>query len=168
MSNTNLQSFSDFLETPIGYLWISASDKGLTALAFKEFKPDSINQNKITEQAKGELTEYFAGQRQVFSVPLAAKGTDFQTQVWNTLSTIPFGKTCSYLDIATTIGNVKACRAVGAANGKNPIPVIVPCHRVIGANQKLTGFAGGLGRKAWLLKHENAFESKEIDALMAE
>ena len=141
-----------------------ADDRGLNALSFEETRPIHLR-IPITEHAKRELTEYL-GKRHEFTVPLAAKGTDFQTQVWEQLSQIPFGKTCSYLDIATAIGNVKACRAVGAANGKNPIPVIVPCHRVIGSNQKLTGFAGGLGRKAWLLKHENAFDSKEVKNLV--
>lgn len=158
--------FTDFVDTPIGYLWITANDAGLTALEFKEVKPPHCESNSVTALAKHQLEEYFAGSRQVFSVPLDAKGTEFQAHVWQKLTDIPFGKTCSYLDIATAVGNVKACRAVGAANGKNPIPIIVPCHRVIGSNQKLTGFASGLGRKAWLLKHENAFDSKEVTALM--
>lgn len=166
MTFEETKPYIDFIDTPIGFLWIEADDRGLNALSFEETKPTHLRANSVTEHAKRELTEYFAGKRHEFTVPLAAKGTDFQTQVWEQLSQIPFGKTCSYLDIATAIGNVKACRAVGAANGKNPIPVIVPCHRVIGSNQKLTGFAGGLGRKAWLLKHENAFDSKEVKNLV--
>jgi methylated-DNA-[protein]-cysteine S-methyltransferase len=115
----------------------------------------------MTELAKQQLLEYFSEKRRSFSIPLAATGTEFQQSVWQALGQIPFGETCSYLDIAKSIGNPKACRAVGAANGKNPIPIIVPCHRVIGSNQKLTGFAGGLDRKAWLLTHENALQGAD-------
>ena len=101
-----------------------------------------------------QLDEYFSGKRKTFDVPLDAKGTKFQKQVWRELQKIPFGKTLSYGDIAKKIKNPKASRAVGGANNKNPIAIVVPCHRVIGANGKLVGYAGGLHRKAWLLKHE--------------
>lgn len=101
-----------------------------------------------------QLQEYFAGEREDFDLAVAPHGTAFQRQVWQALTTIPYGQTTSYLAIATAIGNKKACRAVGAANGKNPIPIVIPCHRVIGTDGSLTGFAGGLGTKVQLLSLE--------------
>ncbi len=101
-----------------------------------------------------QLNEYFNNTRTTFNVPLDTKGTAFQQSVWQALLNVPYGKTNTYGDIATALSNPKAVRAVGAANGKNPISIIVPCHRIIGANSKLTGYAGGLERKSWLLKHE--------------
>lgn len=106
------------------------------------------------QQALKQLKEYFAGQRTCFSLPLAATGTAFQQQVWQALVHIPYGQSCSYGAIADFIQNPKAVRAVGAANGRNPLAIVVPCHRVIGNNGSLTGYAGGLGRKVWLLQHE--------------
>jgi methylated-DNA-[protein]-cysteine S-methyltransferase len=101
------------------------------------------------------LSEYFAQKRKHFQLPLAAKGTNFQQGVWAALCNIEYGQTASYLDIATNVGNPKACRAVGAANGKNPIAIVVPCHRIIGSNGTLTGYAGGMNRKSYLLALEN-------------
>jgi len=106
------------------------------------------------DDIRRQLDEYFAGKRQNFSVPLAPEGTPFQQSVWNALCTIAYSATCSYGDIARHIGKPTASRAVGAANGANPIPIIIPCHRVIGASCKLTGFGGGLPTKRWLLSHE--------------
>ena len=108
----------------------------------------------LTALAAEQLQAYFAGNLQQFSLPLAAGGTAFQQQVWQALTTVPYGKTASYGDIAKAINNPKGVRAVGLANGKNPIGIIVPCHRVIGANGTLTGYAGGVDKKAWLLVHE--------------
>jgi methylated-DNA-[protein]-cysteine S-methyltransferase len=105
-------------------------------------------------ETERQLGEYFAGTRTRFELPLEACGSDFEKKVWRALKKIPYGTTRSYLDLAKAIGSPKACRAVGAANSKNPLPIVVPCHRVIGANGKLTGFAGGLDRKATLLAHE--------------
>lgn len=161
MNHRQVTQFTDYITTPIGFLWIEANEQGLFALTFKETRVEQINPNAMTELAKQQLLEYFSEKRRSFSIPLAATGTEFQQSVWQALGQIPFGETCSYLDIAKSIGNPKACRAVGAANGKNPIPIIVPCHRVIGSNQKLTGFAGGLDRKAWLLTHENALQGAD-------
>jgi methylated-DNA-[protein]-cysteine S-methyltransferase len=115
---------------------------------------DEDAEHPVLKQAKRELDEYFTGTRTEFNLPLAALGTAFQQKVWQALITIPFGETWSYQDLADAIGNPKAVRAVGLANGKNPISIIVPCHRVIGKSGKLTGYAGGVERKAWLLKHE--------------
>lgn len=148
--------FYDFVETPIGWLKILASDDAITAIDFDAQPDTGRHGNALTERCIAQLTEYFAGQRQHFDLPLAAQGTSFQRSVWQALVRIPCGTTCSYQDIADTIGNPKAVRAVGAANGSNPIPIIVPCHRVIGRNGSLIGFGGGLPRKEWLLRHEGA------------
>ena len=108
----------------------------------------------VLARAAQQLAEYFAGTRSAFDLPLAAEGTPYQQRVWQTLATIPFGATWSYGQLARALGDPKASRAVGAANGKNPLWIIVPCHRVIGANGSLTGYAGGLAAKKWLLAHE--------------
>ena len=113
-----------------------------------------VGENEFTRQAERELTEYFAGKRSHFEVPLHFPGTDFQVAVWQALQSIPFGTTYSYQQIAEQVGSPKAVRAVGAANGNNRIAIIIPCHRVIGKNGKLTGYGGGLERKEWLLRHE--------------
>ena len=111
--------------------------------------------NAVTKEAKQQLSEYFNQQRKAFDLPLAPVGTQFQQNVWQQLCAIPYGETCSYADIAKQLNNPNAVRAVGSANGKNPISIVVPCHRVIGANGTLTGYAGGLTRKAALLTLEN-------------
>ncbi|WP_104403133.1 methylated-DNA--[protein]-cysteine S-methyltransferase [Vibrio penaeicida] len=148
------------LSSKLGDVTIQANDDGLLGIWFETYttKPNELGRedckHNVLAQACKQLTEYFEGSRKTFDVPLAAKGTDFQKQVWQTLTQIPFGETWSYQDLANTIGNPKAVRAVGLANGKNPISVIVPCHRVIGKSGKLTGYAGGLERKEALLKLE--------------
>ena len=114
----------------------------------------AIQRNDITEQCKKELAEYFSGCRKVFDLPLDPQGTDFQKDVWQCLSKIPFGESVTYLHIAKMVNKPKGSQAVGGANGRNPISIIVPCHRVIGANGSLTGYAGGIERKLWLLNHE--------------
>ncbi|MGS2718337.1 methylated-DNA--[protein]-cysteine S-methyltransferase [Eionea flava] len=156
--------FTDTYSSPLGTLLIEASDQGLTRLVFidtepapsgKHGSPDGENVvNSHTNHAKKELAEYFSGQLQQFTVRLDPKGTDFQRAVWQCLSQIPFGESVSYQDIANSIDNPKAVRAVGAANGRNPIAIIVPCHRVIGKDGSLTGYAWGVDAKAWLLEHE--------------
>ena len=145
--------FSQFIDSPLGLVRISATSDGISEVLFTDRSGDNTP-SSLTELAAQQLQAYFAGSLQHFSLPLAASGTAFQQQVWQALCTVPFGVTCSYADIAQRIGNNKAVRAVGAANGRNPIAIIVPCHRVIGANGTLTGYAGGLDKKAWLLKHE--------------
>ncbi|MGE3758408.1 MAG: methylated-DNA--[protein]-cysteine S-methyltransferase [Pseudobdellovibrionaceae bacterium] len=150
-------------KSPIGDLHIVASEKALVTLTFaktwpklkKDLKADLIEKkSKILDQTQQELSEYFKGRRKNFSIPLAPAGTVFQTQTWKALEKIPFGKTRSYLEQAKTMGRTKAIRAVGTANGRNPIAIIIPCHRVIGSNGKLTGYAGGLDIKETLLKLE--------------
>ena len=116
--------------------------------------PDSSSH--CLDAVRKQIDGYFAGRRTVFDLPLDLRGTDFQRRVWKQLLTVPFGQTATYPDIALALGNPQAVRAVGAANGQNPVSVIVPCHRIIASNGKLTGYGGGLWRKEWLLRHEGA------------
>lgn len=146
--------FSQYTESPLGLIRILATASGISAISFVTTRQTVDQPSAHTALAVQQLNAYFAGRLTHFSLPLAASGTVFQQQVWRQLCGIPFGQTCSYADIARGISNAKAVRAVGAANGRNPIAIVVPCHRVIGANGTLTGYAGGLDKKAWLLKHE--------------
>jgi methylated-DNA-[protein]-cysteine S-methyltransferase len=146
--------FIDYLYSPLGILQVQADTSGLKAIGFVEAPTTSIQPNQITAKTKQQLKEYFTGDRQLFDLPSSVKGTEFQQQVWRQLALIPYGQTCSYQDIANRINNPKAVRAVGSANGKNPLTIVVPCHRVIGANGSLTGYAWGMSRKEYLLKHE--------------
>jgi methylated-DNA-[protein]-cysteine S-methyltransferase len=150
------------MDTPVGRLKLVASEKGLAAVLWPDDNPKRVPLNDLTEdasnpfllQAQAELTDYFAGKRRAFTLPLDFNGTGFQKSVWQALLTISYGETRSYGQIAAQLGRHTASRAVGAANGKNPISIIAPCHRVIGTNGKLTGFAGGLETKAHLLALE--------------
>lgn len=150
------------IATPVGDLTLIASHQGLSAILWENegsqrvlLKPVSRDdQHPILCETERQLREYFAGQRQQFDLPYDTVGTEFQKKVWQALITIPFGETRSYRQIAEQIGHPKAVRAVGAANGKNPLSIVAPCHRVIGSNGKLTGFAGGLPVKAFLLELE--------------
>ena len=146
-------SYQDHLETPVGKMQITANQQAVTSIYFVD-KTDAVNPNGITARAKQQLQEYFDGERQQFDLPLQARGTKFQQQVWDALCSIEYGQTCSYSDIAVMIENPKAVRAVGAANGKNPLTIGVPCHRIIGRDGSLTGYASGTQRKSWLLNHE--------------
>ncbi len=143
-------------ESPLGPITISATERGVSRLSFSsdEASVDSRVSNAHIERCVRELDEYFSGTRRAFDVPLALGGTAFEARVWQALLAVPFGETCSYLDIANSIRNPKAIRAVGRANGSNPIGIIVPCHRVIGGDGSLVGYAGELWRKRWLLDHE--------------
>lgn len=147
----------DYLETPIGVLRLVSEDGHLTRIEFEnqysEHADRSAGDTVLHESAR-QLSEYFAGQRRVFSLPLAPGGTPFQRAVWRALRDIPYGESRSYRDIARAVGNPAAVRAVGAANGRNPLPIVVPCHRVIGSDGRLTGFAGGLEAKSFLLQLE--------------
>ncbi|MCG2609618.1 methylated-DNA--[protein]-cysteine S-methyltransferase [Acinetobacter sp. SM34] len=152
------------MASPVGNLKLVANDTALVAVLWENENPKRVRLAELMEQVdhpillatQKQLTEYFAGKRQQFDLPLDFEGTEFQQKVWQALLTIPFGETRSYRDIAEQVGNVKAVRAVGAANGKNPISIIAPCHRVVGANGKLVGFAGGLDNKEILLKLESS------------
>ena len=147
--------YRNYIECPVGLIEVEASDTGVTSVAFVDV-PQTVLPNAVTEQAIEQLKAYLAGDRTEFDLKLAPVGTEFQAQVWTELQKIPYAALRSYSDIARNMGNPRAVRAVGAANGKNPIAIIVPCHRVIGADGQLTGYAGGLERKAWLLQHEGA------------
>jgi len=149
-----------YLNSPIGDLLLAGDDDGLSLIGFPQGKmrhdpeQDWIFNEKPFEAVRQQLEEYFAGERTAFDLPLHLSGTDFQVQVLQELQRIPYGETTSYGDIAKRIGRPKAMRAVGAANGRNPIPIIVPCHRVIGSSGDLTGFGGGLATKEALLRLE--------------
>lgn len=155
------------MDTPVGRLKLIATDDGLAGILWENDRPSRVRLNTETEDAghpvlvetERQLAEYFAGRRKEFAVTLDLAGTAFQRKVWSALLTIPFGETRSYGQIARQIGNPDAVRAVGAANGRNPVSIIAPCHRVIGSTGKLTGFAGGLEVKARLLALEGAAES---------
>lgn len=148
------------LASPIGELVIATQPDGVCRIAwerdkyFSDIPEDWQLSDALHHPVIEQLTEYFAGQRQHFTLPVAQVGTEFQQAAWQALCKIPFGETRSYGEQAVLLGNAKAVRAVGAANGRNQVPIIVPCHRVIGANGSLTGFAGGTNTKAWLLNHE--------------
>jgi methylated-DNA-[protein]-cysteine S-methyltransferase len=150
---------SCFQLTPLGWLKISGSETGLSEIAFLEEAPTESEIAAPVHPAlvscTSQLTEYFNGTRQTFELQLNPNGTGFQQKVWEQLKEIPFGKTRSYLDVALSLGEKTYTRAVGSANGKNPLAIVVPCHRVIGANGTLTGYAGGLWRKKWLLQFES-------------
>ncbi|WP_415888642.1 methylated-DNA--[protein]-cysteine S-methyltransferase [Neptuniibacter sp. SY11_33] len=144
------------MNTALGSLLIKANNSAITSIHFlqdNETVPELLG-NALTNQCVSELSEYFAGKRVRFDVPLAPNGTKFQQSVWNALNDIPYGKTCSYGEVAKKIGNPKAARAIGMANNRNPIPIIIPCHRVLGSNGNLTGYAGGLENKSYLLNLE--------------
>jgi len=146
--------FIDYFDSPLGLIEFKASDKGIVYVIFCGGEKQAIERSEITERCKQQLSEYFSGHRTAFDLPLDAHGTDFQKLVWQCLSKIPFGESVTYLHIAKMVNKPKGSQAVGGANGRNPISIIVPCHRVIGSNGSLTGYAGGIERKLWLLNHE--------------
>jgi len=158
------------VETPVGRLTLVATDEGLAAILWENDRPRRVRVNLDAEdsrhpvliEAERQLEEYFAGRRHAFAVTLDLDGTPFQRKVWSALLTIPFGETRSYRQIAAQIGNPDAVRAVGAANGRNPVAIVAPCHRVIGSSGTLTGFAGGLDAKAHLLALEGAMRESFI------
>ncbi|ROH85968.1 methylated-DNA--[protein]-cysteine S-methyltransferase [Stagnimonas aquatica] len=157
------------INSPVGDLTLSAVAGRLTGLLFEDnrYPPDREgwrrdDADSALRAACAQLEEYFAGRRKGFQLPMNSKGTEFQQKVWAALLEIPFGETRSYGEQARLIGDHKAVRAVGLANGRNPIPIIVPCHRVIGADGSMTGFGGGIERKKWLLAHEARFRSKTL------
>lgn len=144
-----------FYETKIGIIGIRENNKSITDIYFSKVDTnDNIEETDLIKECFKQLKEYFEGNRVKFDLPLDARGTEFQKKVWNELLRIPYGETKSYKDISVAIGNEKACRAIGMANNKNPIPIIIPCHRVIGSNGKLVGYAGGLNVKEKLLNIE--------------
>jgi methylated-DNA-[protein]-cysteine S-methyltransferase len=149
-----------YMESPVGLLRIQAGEMGVERIDFVEEISDEEMPGPLLFEARKQLRDYFAGERRVFQLPLHAVGTHFQMNVWDELIKIPFAKTLSYEDVARKLGDVKVIRAAASANGRNPLPIIIPCHRVIGKNGKLTGYSGGLSRKKWLLE----FELKTVQA----
>jgi methylated-DNA-[protein]-cysteine S-methyltransferase len=154
------------IDSPVGELKLVASETGVVAILWQKEGAGRVPLENLTEspdhavllQTENQLREYFAGGRKAFSLPLDTRGTSFQKQVWEALLAIPFGETRSYGQLAKRLGSPQATRAIGAANGRNPISIVVPCHRVIGSSGKLTGFAGGLDAKAYLLRLESRDE----------
>lgn len=141
--------------SPIGELYLVEEDNYLIEINFSPIVEDITEmETKLLTECKKELDEYFNGERREFTIPLKLYGTDFQKKVWNALIDIPYGETRSYKEIAISVGNPKGCRAVGMANNRNPIPIIIPCHRVIGADKKLVGYGGGIEKKIYLLELE--------------
>lgn len=145
---------TDFYDSPIGRLWLSAENGALTGLSFSEIPVKNDGEEPVLSEAKRQLDEYFSGKRFVFTVPIFYTGTPFQTAVWVELQKIPYGETRTYGEIAAAIGKPKASRAVGMACHRNPIGIMIPCHRVIGKTGALTGFGGGLDKKQALLERE--------------
>ena len=144
-----------FLQTPLGICQLLGDEQGISQLVLVEEASLSVSIPKELKTAVTQIREYFAGNRTQFDLKLNPAGTEFQKKVWDELQQIPYGKTLSYLELSKKLGDPKAIRAVAAANGKNPLWIIIPCHRVIGSDGSLTGYAGGLWRKKWLLEHES-------------
>lgn len=146
-----------YIHSPLGITKIVGDEEGIAVISVSDVGTTEVSTTipDVLQAAVSQLQEYFEGKRTDFDLKLNPKGTDFQQKVWKSLLEIPFGKTVSYMDQTKKLGDVKAIRAVASANGKNPLWIVVPCHRVIGTNGSLTGYAGGLSRKKWLLEHEN-------------
>jgi methylated-DNA-[protein]-cysteine S-methyltransferase len=158
------------INSPLGFTKITGDENGISSIIVlnSDLSAEEVDE-KVTdiiplelEDCVQQLQEYFEGTRKNFDLQLNPEGTDFQKTVWDALLTIPYGKTLSYLDLSKKLGDVKAIRAVANANGKNPLWIVVPCHRVIGSDGSLTGYAGGLHRKKWLLDHENPYKQQSL------
>lgn len=152
-----------FIETPLGISKLEGDENGLQSITVLDAEEEITEIiPEVLEDAVYQLKEYFDGKRENFNLDLNPQGTEFQQRVWKGLLDIPYGKTTSYLELSKTLGDVKAIRAVAAANGKNPLWIIVPCHRVIGSDGSLTGYAGGLHRKKWLIEHESPVKQQSL------
>jgi len=154
-----MEIFSNYIESELGFIVIRGGIDKIISVSFEDNEPEAGETNQVVDECKSQLQEYFAGSRKVFSVPLDLQGTDFQVDVWQELMKIPFGEVITYTSLAMRMGNIKKLRAVGMANSKNPIGIIIPCHRVVGKNGSLVGYGGGLWRKKWLLE----FESQKLN-----
>lgn len=155
-----------YYKSPLGLLEVSIENNAVASILFCEPKisgKKSAGKNELAKKCVLQLDEYFFKKRKVFDLPLSPEGSEFQKTVWDELKKIPYGKTISYLELAKRLGNEKTIRAAASANGKNPHAIIVPCHRVIGSNGSLTGYAGGLWRKKWLLEHEGILKNKQLE-----
>jgi methylated-DNA-[protein]-cysteine S-methyltransferase len=155
--------FYRYIDTPIGELELCANDAGLVSVLFvsthkKELVKQAETEHPVLTETEKQLKAYFDKKRKEFDLPLALEGTDFQKRVWNQLTKTRFGKTINYLELAKQLGDEKCIRAAASANGKNPISIIIPCHRIIGSDGTLVGYSGNLERKQWLLQHEGAYQ----------
>ena len=146
--------YQSSFNNPLGFLILKSDGQSITEISFSETDIQEQNSCEVLEKCQGQLDAYFSGNRMEFDLPLSPEGTGFQQKVWAELLKIPYGETITYMELAVRLGNAKAIRAVGTANGRNPIAIIIPCHRVIGAGNKLTGYAGGIWRKKILLELE--------------
>lgn len=154
---------SAFIPTPLGVAKLEGDENGLQTITVLDGEEELTKViPEVLEESVYQLKEYFEGERKDFTLELNPQGTDFQKRVWKALLEIPFGKTTSYLALSKTLGDVKAIRAVAGANGKNPLWIVIPCHRVIGSDGSLTGYAGGLYRKKWLLEHESPVKQQSL------
>jgi len=144
-----------YVPAPFGEVLVAKEDGAVVEIRFRGFDIDGVRDNDAVADAAAQLHEYFRGERRTFDLKLAPRGTEFQQDVWRALQRIPYGATRSYAEVAREIGRPAALRAVGAANGANPIPIVIPCHRVVGSNGSLTGFGGGIETKRWLLALES-------------
>ena len=151
-----------YIQTPLGITKIVGNENGISEICIENEGEITAIIPKELKEAVSQLQEYFDGKRTCFTLKLTPKGTEFQQKVWAELQNIPFGKTISYLDLAKKLGDPKVIRAAAAANGKNPLWIVIPCHRVIGSNGSLTGYAGGLWRKKWLLELENPLQQMQL------
>jgi len=152
-----------YISTPLGSTKLEGDENGLSSVTVLEMdEPESKIIPEVLVDAAYQLNEYFKGERQNFDLLINPEGTEFQKKVWNSLLEIPYGKTMSYLELSKNLGDVKAIRAVASANGKNPLWIIIPCHRVIGSDGSLTGYAGGQHRKKWLLNHESPSKQQSL------
>lgn len=152
-----------FIKTPLGITKIKGDELGVSSITvLNTDEPISSEIPESLQECATQLQEYFAGDRKQFDLALNPSGTDFQKRVWDALGEIPFGKTTSYLSLSRKLGDEKAIRAVANANGKNPLWIVIPCHRVIGSDGSLTGYAGGLHRKQWLLEHESPYKQQSL------
>lgn len=151
-----------FIHSPLGITKIEGDENGIAVISVLSEGALTVKIPKQLQDAVNQLNEYFEGKRTKFTFKLNPRGTEFQQKVWQELLNIPFGKTTSYLELSKKLGDVKAIRAVASANGKNPLWIVVPCHRVIGTDGSLTGYAGGLWRKKWLLEHESSSKQQSL------
>ena len=154
--------YVQYIQTPVGLLEISADDTSITSVYFANEKTKKENPSSLTNLCTRQLKYFFDGKRNDFTLPLRPAGTTFQIQVWNELQKIPFGRTISYMELARRLGDEKKIRAAGTANGRNPIPIIIPCHRVIGSDGSLVGYGGGLDKKKWLLEFESGNKQAQL------
>jgi methylated-DNA-[protein]-cysteine S-methyltransferase len=154
--------FLQYVESPVGWVEITAEDKAIVSVLFFDRKEKKETHSSLTQDCARQMHEYFRSERKRFELPLHLSGTEFQSEVWSELQKIPFGKTISYLELARRLGDEKKIRAAATANGRNPVSILVPCHRVIGSDGSLVGYGGGLWRKKWLLEFESGRKQTQL------